>query len=130
MDDLKLRQNWKKTLWNDHCRQEQIKYLSFSENELINELEKQNFGEYYMIWTAIKLKGTEKMIVPLFDTVKLFSSRNDFLKRFHSTDALFYLLDLDDHALENQVTGNIMLFDKVMFEKGIEKLAKIIKNRK
>lgn len=129
MDDLTLRRNWKRVVWNDHGRQEQLKYLSLTEDELINELRNCNFGEHYMIWTAIKLKGTNRMIVPLFESVKLFNTRHDFLKRFHATDALFYLLELDDAPLENQITGNIMLFDKVMFEKGLAKLDKLIKRK-
>lgn len=129
MEESQMKLNWKKPICNEQVRKEQIKYFSFSEDELISELKNQNFGDYYMIWSAIKLKGTEKIISPLFDTVKQFNSRNDFLKRFHATDALFYILDMNDHLLENQITGNIMLFDKIMFEKGLSKLEKIIKKR-
>ena len=130
MEDLKLKKSWEKGLFKDHARVEQLKYLSYSEDKLITELASGNYGEHYMIWLAIKLKGTPNMIEPLFEVVKSFNSRNDFLKRFHSTDALFHLLELEDQNLENKITGNIMLFDKLVFSKAIEKLGKIITKRR
>ncbi len=79
----------------------------------------------YQIWQVIKKKNNPVFVMPLFDIVK--NLNNEYLVRYHASDALFGIAGINDEDFKGQVQYGLNKDRQpVDQQKAIDKLESIL----
>ncbi len=110
--DRKSEDELRKMHWRDRYEYEAQRqgeaYASYSEQRLIERIDKDLLDPYFAIWRAIGVKGTvENSAMALWRYLQRSPRDAHMLNRYHCAAALFAILGMPDPASQNSLRKRV-----------------------
>lgn len=108
----KSEEELRKMHWRDRYEYEAQRQADairdYSEQQLIERIEKDLLDPYFAIWRAIGRKGTiEKSAMVLWRYLQRSPGKPNMLNRYHCADALFRIMEMPDPASDNPLRRRV-----------------------
>jgi len=99
--------HWKER-WEYEAAHERARFRSLSEAELLEKVQKNQVGSYYMFWYVLAEKGTVTKAAPvLWEYLQKHPGKSHDLDRYHCTAALFQILGMPDPYCKNELRKQV-----------------------
>jgi hypothetical protein len=108
----KSEEELRKMHWRDRYEYEAQRQAdairNYSEQQLIERIEKDLLDPYFAIWRAIGRKGTiENSAIVLWRYLQRSPGKPNMLNRYHCADALFRIMEMPDPTSDNPLRRRV-----------------------
>lgn len=115
----------RKDAWEWNAQEALQKFQKMSEDELLDLVKTWNRDTFFVLWIALKEKGTpEKSWPVLIRALRQLDDKSLYLHRYHCCETLFHILGLSDDTMFWDIVGNMHRADRKKKSAALKKIIK------